>query len=78
MYKGINTFEMAEDVLKTIESGKNCSANFFNEDRKLLSTWSLEPLGNPTSKNVADKITDRVNRMMQAEIICMMCSQGEQ
>lgn len=78
MYKGINTFEMAEDVLKTIESGENCSANFFNENRKLLSTWCLESLGNPTSKNVADKITDRVNRMMQAEIICMMCSQGEQ
>lgn len=78
MYKGINTFEMAEDVLKTIESGENCSANFFNENRKLLSTWCLESLGNPTSKNVADKITDRVNRMMQVEIICMMCSQGEQ
>lgn len=78
MYKGINTFEMAEDVLKTIESGENCSANFFNENRKLLSTWCFEPLGNPTSRNVVDEITDRVNRMMQAEIICMMCSQGEQ
>lgn len=51
---------------------------FFNENRKLLSTWCLEPLGNPTSKNVADEITGRVNRMIQAEIICMMCSQGKQ
>ena len=78
MYKGINTFEMAEDVLKTIESGENCSANFFNENRKLLSTWCLEPLGNPTLKNVADEITNRIDRMIQAKIICMMYSQGEQ
>lgn len=78
MYKGINTFEMAEDILKTIESGENCSANFFNENRKLLSTWCLEPLGNPTLKNVADEITNRIDRMIQAKIICMMYSQGEQ
>lgn len=75
MYKSMNTFEMAEYVLKTIESGENCSTNFFNENRKLLSTWCLEPLGNPVSKNVADEITDRINRMIQAEIICGIFSQ---
>lgn len=73
----MNVFKKAEVVLEQIESGKNYSIEFFNENRKLLSLWCFEPFGNPSYKDVVEEVAKRTSRIISAEILCEISSQDE-